>query len=67
MVKSAEERIRRGQEGRHKNSLFCADDRMIASSDPRWLQGDFINFLGLFYRVCLKTNIGSKVRMFFRP
>ena len=67
MVESAEERIRRGQEGRHKNSFFCMDDIMIASSDSRWIQGDFSNLVGLFYRVCLKTNIGSKVRMFFRP
>ena len=33
MVEGAEERGERGQEGRHQNALFYADDGMVASSD----------------------------------
>ena len=32
MVKGAEERGKRGHEGKHHNSLFYADDGMVASS-----------------------------------
>ena len=39
MVEGAEERGERGQEDRHQNYLFYADDGMVASSEPRWLQG----------------------------
>ena len=37
IAEGAEERGERGQEGRHQNSLFYADNFMVASSDPRWL------------------------------
>ena len=37
MVEGAEERGERGQEVRHHNALFYAEDVMVASSDPRWL------------------------------
>ena len=37
MVEGAEERGKRGQEGRHHNALFYADDGMVASSDLQWL------------------------------
>ena len=33
MVEDAEERGYYGQEGRHKNSLFCADNVMVVLSD----------------------------------
>ena len=37
-VEEADTRGERGQEGRHQAALFYADDGMVASSDPRWLQ-----------------------------
>ena len=34
----AEKRGERVKGGRHQVALFYADDCMVASSDPRWLQ-----------------------------
>ena len=34
---SAEERSGRGQEGRHQNYLFYANEGMVSSSDLRWI------------------------------
>ena len=67
MVESAEERIRIRQESRHQNPLFYAEDGMVTSSDPRWLQGDFITLLGLLNRVGLKTDVWKTVVMVFCP
>ena len=58
-----EERGERGQEGRHQNALFYADNGMVASSDPRWLQGAFSTLVGLFDRVGLRNNVGKTVGM----
>ena len=55
------------QEGRHQNDLFYAYDDMVASSDQRWLQGDFSTLVGMFDRVGLKTNVAKSVRVVFRP
>ena len=63
MVEGAEERGRSGQEGRHQNALLYADDGTVVLSDPRWLQVDFSTFVGLFYRVGLRTNDGKTVGM----
>ena len=63
MVYSA---VRRGQEGRHQNSLFYTDDGMIASSDPGWLQGSFSTLVGMFDRVGMNTNVGKMVGRVFR-
>ena len=51
MVEGVEERGDHGQDGRHQKALFYADDVMVASSDPQWLQGAFSNLVGLFDRV----------------
>ena len=67
MVEGAEERGKRGQEGRHQNSLFYADDGMIASSDSQWLQGAFSTLIGLFNRVGLQTNVRKTVGMVCLP
>ena len=67
MVEGAEERRDCGQEGRHHNALFYADDGMVALSDPRWIQGAFITLVGLFYRVGMRTNVGKKVGMVYCP
>ena len=37
-VEEAETRGERGRKGRHQAALFYADDGMVASSDPCWLQ-----------------------------
>ena len=42
-----------GQEGRHQNSLFYADNGMVALLDLRCLQGAFSTLVGLFDRVGL--------------
>ena len=39
MLERAEEQGERGQEGRHQAALFYADDGMVASLYPRWIQG----------------------------
>ena len=62
-TKEAERRGERGGEGRHQAALFYADDGMIASSDPRWLQWAFTILVGLFDRVGLKTNQHKTVSM----
>ena len=67
MVEGAEERGERGQEGKHQDSLFYADDGMVASSGPRWLQGAFNTLVGLFVRVLLQTNVGKTVGMVCCP
>ena len=67
MVEGADEWNGCGQEGRHQNDLFYTDDRMVASLDPRWLQGVFSTLLGLLNRMGLKTNVSKTVGMVFRP
>ena len=67
VVDSAKERSVHRQEGRHQNSLFCADDGMVASSYLRWIQWVFRTMVGLFDRVGLKTNVGKTVKMVCCP
>ena len=62
-----EKRGERGNEGRHQADLFYADDGMVASSDPRWLQWVFDTLVSLFERVGLRTNVGKTVSMVCRP
>ena len=57
-VTEAENRRERGREGRHKAALFYADDGMLASSDPQWLQCAFTQLVGIFDRVGLNTTPG---------
>ena len=47
--------------------LFYADDGMVASSDPVWLQGAFNALVGLFDRVGLQTNVRKIVDMVCHP
>ena len=51
----------------HQASLFYADDGMVASSGPCWLQGSFNTLVVLFDRVGLRTNFGKTVGMVCRP
>ena len=56
-----------GREGRDQAGLFYADDGMVSSSNPRWLQWAFNTLVGLFDRVGLHTNVGKTVSMICRP
>ena len=56
-----------GQEGQHQAAIFYADNSMVVSSDPVWLQGAFTALLGLFGRVGLMTNVGKTVSMVCHP
>ena len=40
---------------------------MVASSDPRWIQGVFNTLTGLFNRGGLQTNFSKTVVMVYRP
>ena len=44
----AEKRGERVNEVRHQAALFYADNGMVASSDPRWLQWAFDTLVSLF-------------------
>ena len=66
-VQEAERRVEREREGQHQAALVYADDGMLASSDPRWLQWAFTQLVGLFDRVGLKTNCNKTVSMTCRP
>ena len=56
-----------GKEGRHQAALFYADDGMVASSDPRWLQSAFNDLFGLFDRVGLRKNVRKTFGMVYHP
>ena len=47
--------------------MFYANNRMVVSSDPAWLQGAFSALLAIFNRVCLRTNVGKTVSMACHP
>ena len=51
MAESVKERSGSGRDCRNQNYLFYVDDGMVASSDPRWLQGAFSTPVGMFNRV----------------
>ena len=63
VMEEAEAQGEMGREGRNQAALFYADDGMVVSFDPAWLQGAFTALVGLFDRVGLRTNVGKTVRM----
>ena len=67
IVEEVEARGKTGRESRHQATLFYADNGMVISSDPAWLQGAFIALVGLFDRVGLMTNVGKTVSMVCHP
>ena len=67
VLDKVEKRGERGNKGRHQAALFYADDGMVASSDPRWLQWAFDALVSLFERMGLRTNVGKTVSMVCRP
>ena len=56
-----------GREGRHRSEVFYADDGMVVSSDPAWLQGAFSALVAIFDRVGLRTNVNNTVSMACHP
>ena len=62
-IAEAEARGGLGKYGRHQAALFYANDGMVASSDPGWLQGAFNTLVSLFDRLGLWTNVGETVVM----
>ena len=49
-----------------KAEFFNANDGVVASTDPGWLQSEFDMLTGLFDRVGLRTNVCKIVGMVFR-
>ena len=47
--------------------MFYAEDSMVSSSDPVWLQGAFNALVGLFDRMGLQTNFRNTVSMVCHP
>ena len=50
IVEAAEAKGETGREGRHQSALFYANDGMVVSSDPAWLQGAFTALVAIFDR-----------------
>ena len=67
VIAGTKERGERVHEGRNQAALFYADYGVVASSEPRWIQGAFNTPACLFGRVVLQTNVGNTVGMVCRP
>ena len=67
IVEGKEERGEREKKGSHQNALFYADNGMVASLEPQWLQGAFIILVGLFDRVGMRTDVRKTFSMVCRP
>ena len=51
----------------HRATFLYADDGVVASTDPVWLQGSFDTLTGLFDRVGIRTNFKKMVRIICLP
>ena len=67
LVDEAESKGETEREGRHQSSVFYANDGMVVSSDPAWLQGAFNALVAIFDRVGLLTNVRKTVSMVCHP
>ena len=67
LVDEAEAKGETGREGRHQSAVFYADDGMVVSSEPAWIQGAINSLVAIFYRVGLLTNVGKTVSMVCHP
>ena len=67
LVDKAEAKGETGREGRHQLAVFYADNSMVVSSDPAWLQGVFNALLEIFDRVGLLSSVGKTVIMVCHP
>ena len=56
-----------GREVIHCTVFFCADNSLVTSNNPIWMQGKFITLTGLFYRMGIQKNVGKIVGMLCRP
>ena len=63
LVDEDEENGETGREGRHQLAVFYADNGIVVSSDPAWLQVDFNALVAIFERVGLLTNVRKTVSM----
>ena len=50
-----------------KSAFFNADDGVVASTDPGWIQSAFDLMTGVFDRLGLRTNIHKAVGMVCLP
>ena len=50
-----------------KAASFYADDGMMASTDPGWLQTAFDTMTGIFNRMGLRKNVKKTVGMLCHP
>ena len=55
-----------GREVEHHAAFFCADDGLIASTDPVWLQVVSDTLTGLFYKVGLRKKVGKAFGVIYR-
>ena len=67
LVDEAEGKGETGREGRHQSAVFYADDSMVVSLDPTWLQGTCNALVAIFDRVGLLTNVGKTVSVVCHP
>ena len=67
IVNEAEEKGETKREERHQLEVFNANDGMVVSSDPAWLQGAFSALVAIFDRVGLRTNVGKTFSMACHP
>ena len=67
IVDEAEGKGETGREGRHQFAVFYADDGMVVSLEPAWIQGAFSALVAIFYRVGLRTNVNKTVSMACHP
>ena len=51
----------------HRAAFFNADNGLVTSTDPVWMQGEFDILTVLFDRVGLQENVRKRVRMIFCP
>ena len=47
--------------------FLYADDGLVTSNDPDWLQVGFDSLTGLFNRVGIQTNVSKTVRILCHP
>ena len=67
LVAETAEKVETGREGRHQSAVFYADNGMVVSSDPAWLQGAFSALVAIFDRLGLRTNVRKTVSMACHP
>ena len=67
LVEETAEKGETGREVRHQSAVFYANDGMVASSDPAWLQGAESALVAIFGRVGLRTNVRKTVSMACHP